>query len=577
MRKLSNKLALAMVLGLIIALLGNIAMLYKSTSDSVEASIGNFSIGIAKNIANHIDKEAYQEFLKDQTESDTYWEIRNLLEDFRIKTGALYVYTVGVDEKKGVHILVDGQPEDSKVASAIKEPTSTTKYSDIEAVLKGESTNIPIVHDPEFGDYLSAFVPIKDGNEVIGILGVDINADNVNAIAKEVNRSVLPISIILSILIIGIIVTTLTIYIKRRIKPLETIQLAVSQMANGNLQSANDIIKNLKFTGKDEIRQVADSFKEMSTNTVSMIQDIKSSADLLLDVSKEIDVKTEEMNSSNIEILNGIQQVAGATDSQMQRSEESVRAVEEMTIGIQRIAEAASSVSEQSNEVNNQVKEGYATVQGIVQQINNIEETVNSSSSIIGNLGDQANEIREIVKIISGIAEQTNLLALNAAIEAARAGEHGKGFAVVSQEVRKLAEESKTSAEKISVLLFGFKETIDLAIQNMAQGTKIVEASSTSVAIAGEKFNGILASTESVSAQIEDVSAVTEEMSASSEQIAASLEDFGQLSRGTANISKELAASTDSQEEAMNNISDLTTSLTNLSEKLEQSIRKFKI
>lgn len=124
-------------------------------------------------------------FLCNQSETSTYWEIREQLDDYRQKTGALYVYTLGINENsEKVHILIDGMGKGNKKASPILTPTTATSFQDVESVMKGKASTTSIVHDPEYGDYLSFFVPIKNGNEVIRILGVDIDASKVDDTAQ---------------------------------------------------------------------------------------------------------------------------------------------------------------------------------------------------------------------------------------------------------------------------------------------------------------------------------------------------------------------------------------------------------
>ena len=139
MKKLSTRIALVMALGMAIVLLGNIAMLYLSTKNSVESSIENFSLSIADNIASKMDTEKYDDFLKNPNQSETYWDLREQLNDFREKTGAFYVYTLMADsDKKELFIMVDGLPKGSDIAADIKTPTTATTYEDISPVLDGK-------------------------------------------------------------------------------------------------------------------------------------------------------------------------------------------------------------------------------------------------------------------------------------------------------------------------------------------------------------------------------------------------------------------------------------------------------
>lgn len=273
----------------------------------------------------------------------------------------------------------------------------------------------------------------------------------------------------------AIVVGALIWFLTKKLSPLLKVSLAAKEISNGDLLTANKLISNTRVKGNDEIKVLVKSFEEMITNTTMIVNSMKSSSFQLMESSSDIEHKIKEMDTSTQYIVNGIQQVAGAAEVQLHRSEESSRVIEEMTIGIQRIAEASSEVSEQTNHVSTRMSNGNKDINELSNQILQVKDVMLQTSSRIKNLDDQANEIVNIVHVITGIADQTNLLSLNAAIEAARAGEQGKGFAVVSNEVRKLAVGTKESAIHIQESLLHFKSIINESVKMMETGTNEVE------------------------------------------------------------------------------------------------------
>jgi methyl-accepting chemotaxis protein len=297
----------------------------------------------------------------------------------------------------------------------------------------------------------------------------------------------------------AIVVGALIWYLTKKLSPLLKVSLAAKEISNGDLLTANKLISNTRVKGNDEIKVLVKSFEEMITNTTLIVNSMKSSSFQILESSSDIEHKIKEMDTSTQYIVNGIQQVAGAAEVKLHRSEESSRVIEEMTIGIQRIAEASSEVSEQTNHVSTRMSIGNQDINELSNQILQVKDVMLQTSSRIKNLDEQANEIVNIVHVITGIAEQTNLLSLNAAIEAARAGEQGKGFAVVSNEVRKLAVGTKESAIHIQESLLHFKSIINESVKMMETGTNEVEERTKFVLNTRETFKQTIKSFEHVS------------------------------------------------------------------------------
>jgi methyl-accepting chemotaxis protein len=292
--------------------------------------------------------------------------------------------------------------------------------------------------------------------------------------------------------------------------------------------------------------------------------------------SEQLLASSEQSNQTINQVVSAIQAIASGADAQLQSTEESAKAMEEMAEGIKRIADSSSEVSETSIEASKQANEGNQAIQKAIDQMDLIRASVSDSSQLVKQLGARSQEIGQIVDAITEISAQTNLLALNAAIEAARAGEHGRGFAVVADEVRKLAEQSRQSAEQIVTIIRHVQMETDHAIVSMDRGDQEVRTGTVIMQEAGEAFRKIIHAVQEVADQIQEVSAASEEMSASTQQVAASLQNMKSIAHVASSNTESVAASSEEQLATMEEISSAVDALTKMSQDLFDITQRFK-
>ncbi|WCK54243.1 methyl-accepting chemotaxis protein [Aneurinibacillus sp. Ricciae_BoGa-3] len=377
-----------------------------------------------------------------------------------------------------------------------------------------------------------------------------------------------------SVAIIALLLgAVIAFYISRLIsRPITAVSNAAKEIADGNLSVADIAVKN-----RDEIGQLADSFNQMKHNLHELIRKVIESAEQVAASSEQLYAGSEQSAHAANQVAASIQDISNSADVQMKSMEENKRAMEESAVGLQRIAESASNVSESSIEVLREAEEGNQVISQTVNQMEEITQSVESAAAVIEDLGENSKQIGQIIEVISDIANQTNLLALNAAIEAARAGEHGKGFAVVADEVRKLAEQTKQSSEQIASLIQEIQQNTTHAITVMHKGTKEVESGSEIVAQAGQAFHHILNSVQRVTGQVQEVSAATEEISASTEQLTASVEQLTGISADISTNTQGVAAASQQQLASMEEIAASSESLSKLAQELQSEVAKFNI
>ncbi|HMK43064.1 MAG TPA: methyl-accepting chemotaxis protein [Dissulfurispiraceae bacterium] len=346
----------------------------------------------------------------------------------------------------------------------------------------------------------------------------------------------LVISIVLAILISSLIVRSIT-------RPLaEGIEVA-NRLANG------DLTASVRQGRNDEVGQLMVAMERMVAHLRQLIGKIKMTADNVASGS-------EQLNANAKGISRG-------TDGQASRSSQIATASEEMSQTVIDVAKNTSSIAQISGDTYGQAKDGETVVGRAVDEVREIASTVAASSEVMRRLGDSSKEIGNIVGVINDIADQTNLLALNAAIEAARAGEQGRGFAVVADEVRKLAERTSQATSQISSMIGTIQGEVENAITAMDTATSRVESGVELSRRAGDSLVNIVTSVDKLQAMVQQIASATEEMSSVSESISSDIQ-------GIADGARDISSGSDQ-------VAQASTELARLAGELKDAVGQFKV
>jgi len=286
-----------------------------------------------------------------------------------------------------------------------------------------------------------------------------------------------------------------------------------------NSLSEGDLTVNIEFTRKDEVGRLLSAMQNMVRSLRSMTSKISSSSSTIASSSEELSATVDEISRRVNEEANKANQVA--TESA------------EMSQTVLDIAKNASNIAISSNDTLKVANEGKGIVTKTVDEVQEISRTVSESSHLITSLGERSKQIGEIINVIKDIADQTNLLALNAAIEAARAGEQGRGFAVVADEVRKLAERTSKATTEISGMIQGIQSETGQAVAAMENSLKRVELGARLSTEAGDALQKIVESVNGLQSMVQMIASATEEMSTVSESISSDIEVIANVSQQT--------------------------------------------
>lgn len=293
-------------------------------------------------------------------------------------------------------------------------------------------------------------------------------------------------------------------------EPVQIADIATS-IANGNL--------TVQFSAQEKTGIYA-AMHTMTERLKGMVMEIK-------DASDRVASGSEELSTGSVQISQTIAE-------QVRRSQQIETASSEMSIAVADIARNTSSIATSATQAADTAREGGAIVNKAVAEVKTIAVTVNKSAQTIGMLGDKSRQISEIIGVIKEIADQTNLLALNAAIEAARAGEQGRGFAVVADEVRALAERTTRATSEIGSMIKGIQDEVSIAVGTMKDASHQVEVGVQYSTQAGDALGRIVQSVDELHTMVEQIASATEEMSAVSNQIN---RDIGMVASGTQDLS----------------------------------------
>jgi len=390
---------------------------------------------------------------------------------------------------------------------------------------------------------------------------------------KEINESASPILYhTILVLIIAIVISTIIFFfvLKGIIKPIKSLKDSAVTISKG------DLTETVRINSNDEIGQLGQAFNDMQDSLRTLIQKIEQNAEEVASSAEELTANATQTSTATEKVAISIQDVASSADSQTTSANKNAESLQEVSKAILHIAEISSTVTDLSQHATLQADEGGKAVQNTKDQMNSIHLSVTDSNTKIQTLHERSKQITSILDVITSIADQTNLLALNAAIEAARAGEHGKGFAVVADEVRKLAEQSQESAQQIFELINSIQIETEQSVYIMAKVTEDVQNGLQVSDEAITKFQLIKTSMDKITPQMEEVSSASEQMSASVQEVTAITENLAFSARGNAAASEDVAASTEEQLASMEEINASAQALAHMADELKQLISQFK-
>ncbi|HWL24513.1 MAG TPA: methyl-accepting chemotaxis protein [Ureibacillus sp.] len=327
---------------------------------------------------------------------------------------------------------------------------------------------------------------------------------------------------------------------------------------------------------KRKLAIILDESEQKQQIVSGIIENLSRNSEKLVNASSQLHKNYDSSKLAIEEIVLNIQEISSGALTQKLQTEESTNAIQEIAYGIQEISETSNIVSEVSIQTAQAASEGNTMIHKTVQQMQLINGRVNETSEINKKLNNRSLEIGNIVDLITAIASQTNLLALNAAIEAARAGEHGKGFAVVADEVRKLAEQSVVSAKKITDIIQSIQEDTNSSVVSMEQVIYEVKTGLEIVQNTGDIFDRIYQSINSVANQIKRISTASSDVSATTEEVAASFHEMKSFAENTSSTTQTVADASEGQLASIKDLSALITTLNTVTLDLQEQIQVIK-
>jgi methyl-accepting chemotaxis protein len=292
--------------------------------------------------------------------------------------------------------------------------------------------------------------------------------------------------------------------------------------------SHGDLTRRIDVHARDEIGEMASHFNTFVERLHEAITHVAESSNQVSSAAALLDSATEQMASGVEEAAMQVNSVATASEEMSKTSSE--------------IAQNCVTAAKSSDDANRSATQGEKIIDETISVMNRISERVRETSDVIKSLGARSDQIGQIVGLINDVADQTNLLALNAAIEAARAGEHGRGFAVVADEVRKLAERTSHATREISETIRAMQTETKKAVSSMDEGVSEVSVGTTEAAKSGGALKDILTQIGKVTTEINQIAAASEEETATTNEIASSIQQISEVMQETARRIQENAS-----------------------------------
>ncbi|MEG0470879.1 MAG: methyl-accepting chemotaxis protein [Solibacillus sp.] len=474
-----------------------------------------------------------------------------------------------------------------------------------ERALKNEEIRTAITKDGEFGEYAAmakewssgiqkdVFEVYDNGNKTLAyqnLLDMGEKATEIREayenLAEHRKQSINEIgttviedgvksqiaSVIVGIVIV--IVSIITAIISARIisRPIIVVTKRMQKIANGDLSEPPLVVRS-----KDEVGQLTETTNYMTETMNSLLKHIQTVSNDVAAHSEELMQSATEVKTGTEQIVDTVTEIASGTEVQASNASDVATTMTDFTTKVTDVNASSDEVNRYSDEVMNLTKEGSRLMEASTNQMMTIDHIVKDAVVSVDELSKQTQEISTLVSVIHNIADQTNLLALNAAIEAARAGEHGKGFAVVADEVRKLAEQVSVSVDDITNIVLKIQKDSVLVTTSLESGYEEVAKGTTQIASTSATFTHIAEAVHAMSIRIEDMSGKLEDVVHNTATINKSVDEIAAVSEQSAAGIEETSATIQQAASSMDEITNSAVNLAEMAENLNETARKFKL
>ena len=359
---------------------------------------------------------------------------------------------------------------------------------------------------------------------------------------------------------------------------INSIESALEELTRvSEMMAKGDLTHKVELEGDNELTELGHCNNRMVDAVRTLIEKISHGAEQVAASSEELTASSQQAAEAATHVAQTIVEVAGGMDKQLTSVDSAKQHVDKAFIDMEAMTKKAGQVSENTEQMARAADHGAQLMHNAMDKMNGIEQSVANSAQVVRKLGENSKQIGQIVESISAIADQTNLLALNAAIEAARAGEAGRGFSVVAEEVRKLAEQSQLSAEEIKSRISVIQGDTEEAVVAMEAGTNEVALGTQAIREVGEQFKDITARVASIETDMKEINGAVQTVSKGMQGIIEAMDVIDEVSRDTSEETQTISAAAEEQSASSEEIASASHSLADLAMELQTSTSAFKI